>query len=454
MKKILYIIIICFLFPWNGISAEVFPGPGTISPGDGNVQHNPDEGEDATMSGAKWTARELFGRKRGYLHASLMITGIYTDNAFNTSDNRKSSFTTVFSPKIWLALPGIRQKPPAFQDISTRSPGGSLFSRFDNKILRRYQAYLVYRADIPSHSGISPSGNTDSHKLYSRISYNSRIIDIDLINQFTISYVEREAGVSTTEADAVDKFRSNSFNAAISYDIGRKLRLGIDYSNFMLDYDAQRNMFRDRSDNAFISHLFYKFSPKTALFAEYDFIDINYPDNSVLNSREHHFWGGLKWDITAKSKGTLKAGYGRKNFIGSPKKTGNFLFETQIKHKFTPKTSIKFTAVRKTRETSMETSLFMLTSGTGMEYQQMLTARTMGFVKLSYTDDKYKGDLTLGGETDEREDNTYKSSLGFQYKFRERVENSIVYTHTKRDSNFSDFSYSGNTILFSIKASF
>ena len=123
----------------------------------------------------------------------------------------------------------------------------------------------------------------------------------------------------TTE---LDKFKNNLANITLNYDITNRFKFKVDYSNFLVDYTARRNDFRDRSDNAVSGYLFYKIRPKTSsLFAEYEFLDIAYKTNDLFNSREHHWFGGVQWDITAKSKGSVKAGYGIKDFTVPLKST-------------------------------------------------------------------------------------------------------------------------------------
>jgi hypothetical protein len=78
-------------------------------------------------------------------------------------------------------------------------------------------------------------------------------------------------------------------------------------------------------------YIFFKFLPKTAFFTEYEFLDVKYEKDTAFNSREHHYFGGIQWDITAKSKGSIKAGYGMKDFIDSDIKTSkDFVLEARL----------------------------------------------------------------------------------------------------------------------------
>lgn len=392
---------------------------------------------------------DIFGRKGGYVHPFLSITEYYTDNVFNANVDKKSDFLTVISPGIWLTVPHIYEK---LLDINTSSmaPGGFTLSRFKPEFFRRYQTYLFYGADIERFSKYS-SEDVTVHNVEGLFQYNLKGgISIELVDKFLASHDIRGTGLSAK----LDKYRTNLSNLILTYDVHKKIKFRIDYSNFLVNYVESRNNFRNRTDNAFSGYIFYKFQPKTSVFVEYEFVDINYKENILFNSREHHYFGGLQWDITAKSKGSVKAGYGIKDFSGSA--IGNsegFILEVQIDHKFTPKTSLIVKASRKTNETNMLTTSYLLSNSIEAEYIQRLTGKITGEVNLSYTNDNYKGDLTFGGETKERKDDLFKGALALQYKFKKWLNMDTGYIYMQRDSNFSDFDYTSNSIFIRITTS-
>ena len=397
----------------------------------------------------KRPSADVFGNKGGYLHPFLSITEYYTDNVFNTRNETKGDLVTIISPGIWLAVPHVYEKLLSI-DTSNIAPGGFNLSRFTPESFKRYQTYLFYNADIEQFSKYS-SENTTSHKVDGLFQYNLRGgLSIDLTDQFLSSYDIRGTGVSTE----LDKFKTNLTDLILTYNVGEKIKFRVDYSNFHVDYDASRNDFRDRDDNAIFAYIFYKFQPKTSLFIEYEFIDIEYKKNILSNSEEHHYFGGLQWDITAKSKGSIKAGYGTKYFNGSAIGDSNdFILEAQIDHKFTPKTSLIIKASRKTNETNISTTDFIRSNNIEVEYVQRLTGKITGDVDLSYTNDKYKGGLIFGSKTKEREDNLFSGAFALQYKFKEWLQTDAGYIYTRRDSNFPDFNYTNNIVFIKITGS-
>jgi hypothetical protein len=388
---------------------------------------------------------DIFGKRGGYLHPFLSIAEYYTDNVFNSSDKKSEDFVTVISPGIWLTVPHIYEKLLTI-DTSNISPGGFILSRHKTESFRRYQTYLFYNADIEKFSKYS-SEDTSNHKVEGLFLYNFRGgLSIEFVDQFLASHDARGTGISTE----LDKFKTNLANLIITYDPTDKFRFRVDYSNFLVNYEASRNDFRDRIDNTVSAYLFYRLKSKTSLFIEYEFFEIDYDKDILSNSKEHHYFSGLQWDITAKSKGSMKAGYGIKNFDNTSEESNDFILEAHIDHRFTPKTSLMIKISRRTNETNIETTDFIISNTVEAEYIQRFTAKITGNIDIQYINDRYKGDLTFAGETKERRDDYFRSGFALQYEFREWFKMDLGYIYSKRNSNFADFDYTNNTAFVRI----
>jgi len=390
---------------------------------------------------------DIFGRRRGYIHPFLSITGYWTDNIFNTNKNKKSDYVAIITPGIRLTIPKVKELKLADIETSTVTPGGIKVSRFVRKFPRRYQLYLMYRTDIEQFKRYS-SENFVNHRLEGIFQYNMRGgVSVNLTEQFIKSHDLRGTGVSTE----LDKFYTNLIGIMFTYDPGWRLMFRLEYNNYLVNYTEKRNDFRDRTDNSVAGYVFYKFLPKTASFFEYEFVDINYRKSKISDSKEHHFFGGIQWDITAKSRGRVKVGYGIKDFNNSnDSNKKDVIVEAQLAHAFTPKTSLNFIATRKTQETNILGTDYILSNSFKINYYQKITFKISGQLGISYEFDKYKGNINYAGETKERKDDIYRSSIGLVYKFKEWLRTETGYSYTKRDSNFSDFDYTNNTIFFRI----
>ena len=197
---------------------------------------------------APMTWKDVFSPKGGYIHASLTVAEVYTDNAFNTKTDRKSDLSTMVSPEIWLSVPRMNQRPQVLAPVSTRSPGGLWLTREMQEASRRYQTFLLFHADIPSYSKNSPSGNTTALNAQAGLAYNFPFgLSLGVNDEYSRSYDQGRNPVLAP--DEVDRFKSNLFYAIAALDTGNKIRLRFDYSNFLLRYDEERNEGLDRNDN-------------------------------------------------------------------------------------------------------------------------------------------------------------------------------------------------------------
>jgi|GEM_PF-991143 len=395
------------------------------------------------------TSYDIYGKRGGYFHPFLSVTEYYTDNIFNTPDNEKSDFVTVLSPGIWLSVPRIRQKLVSM-NTSTIAPGGYKVSRPSENFFRRYQAYLLYATDIEIFSRYD-SENFVGHKVDGLFQYNLRGgLSFEFVEQFLYSHDVRGTGIS----DELDKYYSNLANVRLRYDTGSRFRFMADYANFVVDYKDPRNDFRHRNDHTISGYVFYKLKSRTSAFFQYQYIDVDYKNDMLSSSKEHNMYGGIDWEITAKSRGSVKAGYGMKDFADPLiDNAENFILEVRMDHKFTPKTSFTLNAWSKTFETNISTTDYILSHGMEFGYNQQFTGKLMGNARFSYIKDTYKGDLTYEGVTKERDDDYYIGTVGVYYEFREWLATGIGYTHTRRNSSFPGFEYTNNMVFLNITGS-
>jgi hypothetical protein len=447
-----FLIGVCLLIPHVARSADSLSlltdnVSGTIKPGAADTTAS--EEVPMGVSGER-PSGELFG-SGGYVHPFLSVSEYFTDNALYTHEDKISDFVTLISPGIWLTVPHVYEKLLNI-DTSSVAPGGFSLSRYKPETFKRYQTYLFYNADIEQYAKES-SENAVSQKAAGFFQYNLRGgLTLEVLDQFIKSYDNR--ATTTTLTNELDKYWDNLTSFTGTYDVSDRVQFRIDYSHFIVDYLADRNDFRNRNDNAFSGYLFYRFRPKTSLFAEYEFIDIRYDKDTLSNSREHHFFGGIQWDITAKSKGSIKAGYGKKEFTHSGIADSNdFILEAQIDHKLTAKTSLLLKASRRTEETNISTTNYIISDSVGVAYLHRLTAKLTADINVEYGHDKYNGDVTLNGETGSLSDHYWSGAFALQYKFREWLGADAGYIYGRRSSDFSEFDYITNIIFLRITGS-
>jgi hypothetical protein len=409
-----------------------------------------DQDKERNYEAAKKPSWDILGRQNRHVHGSLAVSGIYTDNVLNSRDDKKSDFSTVLSPALWVTIPNTNENiAPAV--LMVRSPGGSLLSRQWPDSLFHYQASLYYRTDIPltSSSGHLAYGTTPAQTLSGRLLIKGNRLSLLAEDLYQFSYHEQEAGTVIKPGEQ-NRYNANYFSVALSYETRRRFVLSGGYINFLTRYRSDLSDFRNRMDNGMFGVLTYKLSPRVRLLAEYRFFDISYEHSDVLESREHYFLGGISWDITAKSKGLFKAGYEVKDFDHSLGNYQDFSFELQLDHRFTPKTSVTASAYRKPNETDLSGMVFSLTNGFDVRLNHTITPRLTSTVGFLVENDDYK---RMQGLTENADSTTYQESVALRYAFRRWIEGTVGYAYTRKDASLSELEYNSNTLFFSVRTS-
>ena len=416
------------------------------------IEKKPSAQEEKPIGTSKVT-QAMFERGPKFLHANVSFTGEYTDNAFSSNENKTGGYSTIVTPEIWLLLPRSYQDPVQTITSSTRSPGGLTVSVLKPEVSTRYYTYLLYKADIPVLFHNLPSGSTITQDAQGRFIYNAgQGLYFDVFDEFSRSFETRATSISVAPGD-IERFNSNLLGAGASYDTSNKTSVRFDYYKYILSFNDPAGEFRNRTDDSFAGYLYYKLMPKTSALLEAAFTDINYDNDHSLNSKEYLLEGGLQWDITAKSKGVVKAGYGVKEFDALSPKSKEFVFEAQIDHKLSAKRTVSLIAFRRTEESDIDTALFTLSTGVRIGYQQLLTPKLTGSVNLSYSNDKYSGQLLSGINPGQIETNYYLAGLVLQYNFSKHLRSDVGYTYTRRDANSSDFRFTSNSFYLRLTGS-
>jgi hypothetical protein len=384
----------------------------------------------------------VMGGKSGYLHPYLALGEQFTDNLFNREYHRKSDFITRITPGVWMALPASRFQPLRLTTLNT-APGGLALSRFSSRGKTRLQAYGRYQADMLFHNHYD-----DEDQINQRgdgfFRYNFRGgLSLELLDIYRLDHDAYGTGTSRE----LEKFRSNLINAQISYTLGPKTNIQVEYGFYTLGYDDNRYAFRDRDDHRFGGRFFYRLMPKTAFFVEYDFITIDYDKDILSDSDEHQIYGGMQWEQTAKSRWRLMVGYGVKDFDASDKdETTNLSAEIQFRHRCTPKTYLELRASRKTNETEIADTDFMLSHRVQLRYFQRFTVRFLASVNLSYQRSSYRGESAFG----KRKDDSYGAGIDLKYTLTRWLAVAGGYSFLKRNSNFMAYDYDRNSIYLNL----
>ena len=209
---------------------------------------------------------------------------------------------------------------------------------------------------------------------------------IDLFN-------DREEISGNGITDTLYNYQDNLFNVITTYITrSEKLKFELNYSNYDLNYKDRIISNRDRNDNSIGISVFYKAWSKTSLFAEYNYSDINFDTNSTYDSIENRYYGGVTWDVTAKTRGTIKLGYINKDFDdNSVKDLDAYSIEIQTYINLTPKRSLQINGYRKFHESDFGAASSFLSTGIDISLMQAFTDKWTGTLNGLYAQNDYNG---------------------------------------------------------------
>ncbi len=377
----------------------------------------------------------LFGGG-GYLHPYLSVTARYSDNVYRTRDNTRSDWATIISPGIWVTVPGRRQALVSIT-TSTTTPAGLALFLDRPEGFNRYQLYGMYGADIENYQDYTELDNTKhGGEVFGQYNLRGGLS----LNAYD-KYLDSEDPIRFGDSATIDKFKSNLIGLVADYDITQKVGLRVDYNNYVLDYDEDFNVQRNRADNAISLYGLYHYSPKTSLFVEYRFTDISYDTYHLLDSVQHGEYLGLKYKSSEKTTMITKIGAVQKDFEDNLIDSTNSLgFEMQLGHAFTEKTSIRAVAQYTPNETAVSSASHQDLTNFLLTYSQLFTNKLTGSVIVGYTMNDY---IPLAGQ-EAREDKIYSISPSLQYAVQEWLLAALGYSYIKCDSTDLDAEYVEN----------
>lgn len=384
----------------------------------------------------------LFGKAGTIFHPFLAVNGYYRDNLFNTKEDEKDDYVTDIMPGIWIALPGSRQPLLSLNTLNT-APGGLEISRFKTAAERPFQGYALYRANIRRHDEFSEE-DTENHRAEGLLRFRFRNdIEIEFADIFEVEQDPYGTGTSTE----MDEYTSNLFNTMVTLPITSKIALRADYSHYFLDYDLDRNGYRDRSDNAVSCYLFFKIFQKTSIFIEYEFVDIDYDKDILLDSQEHHYFFGIRWKYSDKTFARFKIGYGLKDYdddrVDDPDNLiGDFLLNFQSSEK----TRLYLQAYRQVNETNTIIYRDMISNRARLGYVQKLFGKCEAKAHVGYSRDYYRG----GGPGEKRKDDYIDAEVALGYSPFKWLAVSAGYNFGSRNSNDDRYDYDTNTYFATI----
>ncbi len=385
---------------------------------------------------------DIFGMEKGYIHPFMSVELNYSDNIYFTNRNTLSDWQVIYSPGIWLALPAQKE---VFLDLDTSntSPGGHTQQINKEEGFERYQAYVLYVADIIEYNDYSER-NTVNQSAEAFFQLNLRSgLSFDIFDKFSDSEDAAGTGATTT----IDEYKSNLAGIIADYQITDKIRVRADYNHYNLSYDDDLNQFRDRTDQVYSLFSFFDYSEKTSFFAQYKYIDVDYDYYDIQDSDQHYIYAGIKWSPTIKLTIEGKAGWLGRESDAPDGDSSQLVLDLAANWQITAKSQLGIAVAYNADESTISSAAFSKDTTASIVFEQYFTEKLIGEIYVDYRQTDFQG-----GTGTNRTDDTYTISPSIKYLFKEWLTGEVGYIWTDRDSSAAGYDYTANSFFIRISA--
>lgn len=264
-----------------------------------------------------------------------------------------------------------------------------------------------------------------------------------------------DAGINHVEetASLVQKFESDVYelaNAGVLYGFGAEsaraqLELGFsqDWLRFknelVLPDSSILNEDRERDARTAKATLYLALAPKTKVLVEARHTEYEYVTFTLRDSTNLALLGGVQWDATAKTRGSIKVGTEEKEFDAGGE-TDNTMWEASVS--WSPLSYSTFTLSTNSRiDEGLVDAVAIETQSTSLSWDHKWLERLKSSVSVSTTDQDY---LVLAGPA--RADEIVSAGVGVTYSMRRWLDVGLGYRFMENDSNAAGRSFERNIV--------
>jgi hypothetical protein len=178
----------------------------------------------------------------------------------------------------------------------------------------------------------------------------------------------------------------------------------------------------------------------------------DYDSRPSDDSDSYRVEGGISWKISAKSRGTARAGYMQADYPRLDRTDDAISYAVDLTHELRPKTLFFLEGVREILDTSRaDDNLGFSNSYVSTQVSATLTHRyrkLTGRLKAGLIRDEYLHDDIASGK--ERRDHLFTGEFGVDHVLRKWLTLGGSYRYSRLNSNFDTEEYTENIFLFHV----
>ena len=352
----------------------------------------------------------------------LGIYETYRSNVFLTQHNPKSDFITTITPGM-----GMRY-----------TFGQSSFSA-NYKV-----GFLEYTKN--------PSADYQDHRANALLNWKlPGGLHFNLGDDFVRSWLEK-SGIIVRERG----FHQNFGKASVDYSFADRWKIEAKYNRDDLAFDSFRDRYAEYANNLVGGSLYYRFLPRVSGLVEYDYAVKDFVTYRTSDHKDQYVYGGIAFDPAGNIKGSLKGGFGWKQFDtnlpGRNNSPHNWVMAIQVIDNFSPKTSLTLDAMRMFADDIDVSNSSYVNTIASLTLQQYFTGKIGALASVTYRNGNYLDFLAdpVTGQEKKRYDTTWTFGAAGFYNIQKWLQLRLEYQYMTRDSNFNLYSFTDNRIIFRI----
>jgi hypothetical protein len=258
------------------------------------------------------------------------------------------------------------------------------------------------------------------------------------------------SGTAAAVFNTPDKFHRSTLRGSVAYGAATargRLEMEGGYSSRRYDNHGSRTNDRDLDAADVAATLFYRVMPGTSALFEVKYKSFDYKLLTATRNRdsnEQFYYTGLDWKLSAKTKGSLKIGFQRKNFV-DPGRDDFSSLGWEVGAVWSPRSysRISLSTSSLPRETDGSGS-FIKIRRVRLDWRHHWSSRLYQNIRSRYADETYVGDSR--GRRDKR----YSVGMGLNYKLLQWLSSGVSYAYDRRNSNIANTSYTRNVLSLEI----
>ncbi len=334
---------------------------------------------------------------------------------------------------------------------NTNKKSSSIYGLATGLKLQARSAASIYTLDYDGKSARYQSSRADDYNDYNFGGTGEFVFSSRVGLRLGVEYDQGHDARGSTDrvgADRPDVYRTSGASGLFAFGGNdARGRIELEAGSFNKRYKNNRatTFASDRDTDNFAGRFFARVASKTSLLVEARVDKLDYSSaTSLFDSKEYRYLGGVSWDATAATSGTVKVGQIRKDFASSGKRDySSSGWEANVQ--WAPLSYSRFVfSTAKTFGESTGVGDFILTKRYGATWTHEWNSRLSTAANISRADD----DFTNGGRNDSTD------SIGFKidYKVRRWLTIGGEFANTDRDSNISAFRYKKNIYTLTLGA--